>query len=60
MISVLLQGFCKLTLELLKTKPAEELVPDFFLNVAKLFEPTSSLHQFNYQIPAEELKVRVE
>lgn len=48
MISLLLQGLCKLTIELLKSKPAEELVPDFFLNMAKLFDPISSLHQFNY------------
>jgi hypothetical protein len=47
-ISILLQGFCKLALQLLRTKPAEELVPEFFLNVAKLFDPVSSLHQFNY------------
>lgn len=37
-------------------KKPEELNPDYFLNVAKLFDPTSMLHTFNFQIPAEELK----
>jgi hypothetical protein len=57
-ISLLLQGFVRLSVQLLKVKQPEDLVPEYFLNMSKLFDPTSSLHSFNFQIPAEELKVR--
>lgn len=42
-------------LEKYQEKPSE-LNVDFFTSFAKLYDPLSNLHCFNYQIPAEELK----
>jgi hypothetical protein len=47
----------RVSVGMLKSFKTKELNADFFLNLSKVFDPIASLHSFNYQIPAEELKV---